>query len=158
MKKLVSLSLTILLAIGLFSACGCAKKDDNAQGSAAPSQSAASDAAQSPESAPSESTAPENGSDSKPDSSAPAENTDAAPELPAVSENKEVVQESNAPKVLMIKNAESNIDKLTYHLEGCKLLKGKETNEVSWEYIKTVGFWQCPECNPPRYEDYANAQ
>ena len=51
-----------------------------------------------------------------------------------------------------------NVDKLTYHLENCKLLEGKETNEVSWEYIKMVGFWQCPECNPPRYEDYANAQ
>lgn len=43
----------------------------------------------------------------------------------------------------MIQDAESNVDKLTYHLENCKLLEGKETNEVSWEYIKMVGFWQC---------------
>lgn len=150
MKKIVFLSITLLLAVGLFSACGCAKKDNNGQNSAAPSQSAA--ASTSPESSPSASAAPDNSNNAAPSDSV-QEN-----DLPAVSENKEVVKEENAPKVFMIQDAESNVDKLTYHLENCKLLEGKETNEVSWEYIKMVGFWQCPECNPPRYEDYANAQ
>lgn len=150
MKKIVFLSITLLLAVGLFSACGCAKKDNNSQNSAAPSQSAA--ASTSPKSSPSASAAPDNSNNAAPGDSV-QEN-----DLPAVSENKEVVKEENAPKVFMIQDAESNVDKLTYHLENCKLLEGKETNEVSWEYIKMVGFWQCPECNPPRYEDYANAQ
>ena len=150
MKRIVFLSITLLLAVGLFSACGCAKKDNNSQSSAAPSQSAA--ASTSPESSPSASAAPDNNNNAAPGDSV-QEN-----DLPAVSENKEVVKEENAPKVFMIQDAESNVDKLTYHLENCKLLEGKETNEVSWEYIKMVGFWQCPECNPPRYEDYANAQ
>lgn len=150
MKRIVFLSITLLLAVGLFSACGCAKKDNNSQSSAAPSQSAA--ASTLPESSPSASAAPDNSNNA-----APGDNVQEN-DLPAVSENKEVVKEENAPKVFMIQDAESNVDKLTYHLENCKLLEGKETNEVSWEYIKMVGFWQCPECNPPRYEDYANAQ
>ncbi len=150
MKKIVFLSITLLLAVGLFSACGCAKKDNNSQSSAAPSQSAA--ASTSPESSPSASAAPDNNNNAAPGDSV-QEN-----DLPAVSENKEVVKEENAPKIFMIQDAESNVDKLTYHLENCKLLEGKETNEVSWEYIKMVGFWQCPECNPPRYEDYAGTQ
>ena len=150
MKKIITLSFTLLLAVGLISACGCAKKDNTSQNSAAPSQSAT--AATSPESSPSASANPGNGEASSTGDSV-QEN-----DLPAVSENKEVVKEENAPKVFMLKDAESNVDKLTYHLENCKLLEGIETNEVSWEYIKMVGFWQCPECNPPRYEDYANAQ
>ncbi len=34
MKRIVFLSITLLLAVGLFSACGCAKKDNNSQSSA----------------------------------------------------------------------------------------------------------------------------
>lgn len=151
MKKILALSLTLLLAVGLFSACGCAKKN-NSDKSAAPSQSAASPAPEVFEDDASASVTPKNSGNENSDSG------ETAQDLPAVSENKEVVTEENAPKVFMITNAESNTDKLTYHLEGCKLLEGKEVNEVSWEFIKTVGFWQCPECNPPRYEDYANAQ
>ena len=116
MKKIVFLSITLLLAVGLFSACGCAKKDNNSQSSAAPSQSAA--ASTSPESSPSASAAPDNSNNTAPGDSV-QEN-----DLPAVSENKEVVKEENAPKVFMIQNAESNVDKLTYHLENCKLLYG----------------------------------
>lgn len=157
MKKIIALSLTLLLAVGLFSACGCAKKD-NSDKSAAPSQSAALPAPEvfkddaSASASASASVAPQNSGNENSGSG------ETVQDLPAVSENKEVVTEESAPKVFMITNAESNTDKLTYHLEGCKLLEGKEVNEVSWEFIKTVGFWQCPECNPPRYEDYANAQ
>lgn len=150
MKKIVMLSLSLLIAIGIVSACGCAK-EDTAQNSAAPSQTEET-TTPSPESSPS---APAAQNDNE---AAESSDSNAAEELPAVSENKEVVQEANAPKVYMIKNPESNVEKLTYHLEGCKLLEGKEIGEVSWEYIQTIGFWQCPECNPPRYENYANAQ
>lgn len=145
MKKIISLSLICLLAVGLFSACGCAKKD-SAVGSAEPSQTA-----ETTESAVSE-------NDSAVQSTPDDGQNEITAELPAVSDNKTVVTEENAPKVFMIQNAESNTDKLTYHLENCKMLEGKEAIAVSWEYIKTVGFWQCPECNPPRYEDYTNAQ
>lgn len=151
MKKIISLSLTLLLAVGLFSACGCAKKEhtDNITEPEASSDTAAiTDSV--------ESDSPDNDYTSQTDSEDSTENFNA--DLPDVSDNKEVVNDENAPKVFMIQDAESNADKLTYHLEDCKKLEGKEVVEVSWEYIKTVGFWQCPDCNPPRYENYTNAQ
>ena len=146
MKKLLSLSMALILAAGLISGCGCAKQDKTE--TAAPgNQTEQTETAQ-----------PAEGGE------APAVNGEEAPaetpsvELPAVSENKEVVTKDAAPKVVMIKNAENNVDSLTYHLEGCKTLEGKEAQEVSWEMVQMVGFWQCPECNPPRYEDYKNAE
>ena len=80
----------------------------------------------------------------------------AATKRPEASENKEVVSAKDAPDVVMIQNSDSNVDNITYHLENCPLLKGKETAKVSWELVQMVGLWQCPECNPPRYEDYQN--
>ncbi len=77
---------------------------------------------------------------------------------PEVSENKKVVTSDKAPEVVIIMGADNGVDNMTYHLKKCKTLKGKTTQDVSWEFVKTVGFWQCPECNPPRYEDYKNAE
>lgn len=89
-----------------------------------------------------------------PDKNAPV----TEPEKPAISENKEVVTAEEAPEVVIIMGAEEGVDNMTYHLKDCKTLKGKTTQDISWEIVKTVGFWQCPECNPPRYEDYKNAE
>ena len=77
---------------------------------------------------------------------------------PAISKNKEVVTSDKAPEVVIIMGADNSVDNMTYHLKKCKTLKGKTTQDVSWEIVQTVGFWQCPECNPPRYEDYKNAE
>lgn len=145
MKKLIFSTLSLLLVVSLVSGCGCAKKTDNSYDAAPSAEVPAANDAKST------------------DAEEPAENKDtqeAEPDTkrPAVSENKEVVKAANAPKVLMIQNSDSNMDNITYHLESCALLEGKDAQEVSWELIQMVGFWQCPECNPPRYEDYKNAE
>lgn len=146
MKKLLALSMAIILAFGLLSGCGCSKNGGEAP--VAPTEEGAPQGGASEEGTPADGNSADGGAQSTP--------TDV--ELPAVSENKEVVKKEDAPKVVMIKNPESNVDSLTYHLEGCKTLEGKEAQDVSWEMVQMVGFWQCPECNPPRYEDYKNAQ
>lgn len=129
MKKIISLSLALILSIGILSACG-REKNAVSEDSKQPTSSSAT-------SQPSE------------------KNTN---DFPDISENKEVVKDSDAPKIFMIENPESETDSLTYHLENCELLNDQKTKEVTWEYVKTIGFWQCPKCNPPRYEDYRNAQ
>lgn len=74
---------------------------------------------------------------------------------PAISENKDVALENTAPKVFVLM---PDIKDLSYHLEGCANLKGKNHMEMSWESVQSIGLWQCPTCNPPRYEGYKNAQ
>ena len=150
MKKIWTLSLALMMAASLLAGCGCAKKDADAP------------ATQTEAGAPAEGseTAPAEGSEATP-AGEEASDTSEAPasvELPAVSENKEVVKKEQAPKVFLIENPKNNADSLTYHLESCPKLKGQNAKEASWEMIQTIGFWQCPECNPPRYEDYKNAQ
>lgn len=133
MKKLLSLSFACILLMGLLSGCGCAKQGaDNTP------------ATQSEQ------------SDKAPGSS--SENEAPSQDLPAVSENKEVAKADQAPKVFVLQNSENGTDNITYHLESCPLLEGKEAQEMSWELVQMVGYWQCPTCNPPRYENYTNAK
>ncbi len=149
MKKLLSLTMIFALAASILTGCGGAKQEDPTKGD--PSTEAVAPTSEN-EAAPAEGeTAPAE------ENSTPAESKP-APEKPAVSENKEVVKKEQAPKVFLIQNPDSGTDTLTYHLENCTLGEGKEMQEVSWEMVQTIGFWQCPTCNPPRYEDYKNAE
>ena len=75
-------------------------------------------------------------------------------EKPEISENKEVVTAEEAPEVYIVMDEEGGT--MCYHLKDCKTIKGKNAQLIPWENVKMVGFWQCPECNPPRYEGYAN--
>ncbi len=143
MKKVTCLLCALLVVTSVVSACGGKKNETQAE-SIAPKTTA---------SAP----APEN-SDT-PASSVPEEHSQGSknpsvPNKPVVSENKEIVIDSNAPKVFVV----SDMADLSYHLEGCSTLSGKDINELPWEVVKTIGLWQCATCNPPRYEDYKNAQ
>ncbi len=145
MKQIISIALIICLALSVLCGCGCEKKGAGESGN--PTQAAPAGDVQTP------------GNESNP----PSENGEtpageAESGRPAVSENKEVVTLDNAPKVMLIANPESNTDSITYHLESCTELEGKEAKEISWKMVQTIGFWQCPVCNPPRYEDYKNAQ
>lgn len=118
---------------GLLSGCGCSK-DENGPGNT-----------------PSDIVVDDSGVDAQKDN---PQDTESRPEgLPEVSENKEVVTSDKTPKIFV----EEEIKGMTYHLEGCEVLNGKTKNEVSWEFVQTIGLWQCPECNPPRYENYTNA-
>lgn len=130
MKKYISLILAVLLSFSVIS--GCTKDNKNNEKVDPPVSSQAE-------------TPIENGGET--------ENP-----LPEESENKEVVSDDNAPKVFVAVDAENEEDRITYHLEGCKHLKDGEPMEVAWEYVKLIGFWQCPDCNPPRYEGYLNAE
>lgn len=73
---------------------------------------------------------------------------------PEVSENKEVVTADEAPEVYIAMDEEGGV--MCYHLKDCKTLEGKDAQVIPWANVQMVGFWQCPECNPPRYEGYAN--
>lgn len=87
---------------------------------------------------------------------APAQTGDPSnSKTPAISENKDVALENTAPKVFVII---PDMEDLSYHLEGCANLTGKNYREMPWEIVQSIGLWQCPVCNPPRYEGYKNAQ
>ena len=164
MKKFLSLFLTLILAVSLFAACGenNANNNNNAQDTSKPTQSATptDSAADNPEDNDTSNDVQE-GIDKVKDSAKDLKDNmvgDTQNSLPEISENKDVVKEKNAPKIYMIEGAESNTDSITYHLEGCKACEGKQVTEIPWEMAQMIGFWQCPECNPPRYEGYKNAK
>ena len=79
-------------------------------------------------------------------------------EKPEISENKEVVTADKAPEVVIIVDEKDDTNRMCYHLKDCKTLKGRTTQDITWEIVKTVGFWQCPTCNPPKYEGYVNGE
>lgn len=162
MKKIFSLCLTLILALSLFSACGEKKDNNDAQGSDKPIQSATptDSAADNPEDN-DISNGVQEGIDKVKDTAEDIKGSvtgDAQNSLPEISENKEVVKDTKAPKIYMVEGADSTIDNITYHLEGCSACEGKKVTEIPWEMAKMIGFWQCPECNPPRYEGYKNAE
>lgn len=83
---------------------------------------------------------------------APKASAEPEPEIEAVvthapSTNKTVVTSENAPTVFWA------MDTL-YHLEGCKSLEGKDSNQISWSVVEQVMLRQCPVCNPPQYAGY----
>lgn len=163
MKKIISLCLSLILAMCLFSACGGNDNGTtNSQNTDKPMQSATptDSAADNPEDNDTSNDVQE-GIDKVKDTAEDIKNDvtgTARNALPEVSENKEVVKDTKAPKIYLIEGADSNVDSVTYHLEGCEVCKGKEVTEIPWEMAKMIGFWQCPECNPPRYEGYKNAE
>lgn len=148
MKKLLCLVLALVLAMSIFAACG--KKGD--EGADTPKTEETGKPAENNE-------AGEVAEEGKVESEA-ANEGEKAPEaeveydLPEPSENKEVVTEEKAPDVYLVMNSENNAANISYHLKGCKLLEGGESQKIAWEMVKTLGFHQCPECNPPRYEGY----
>ncbi len=135
MKKVLYLVFGLIVVL-TFTACGCEKNTDVKE-SATPTVSADAPAPTETIEAPEQNAQPSNS------------------KTPAISENKDVALENTAPKVFVIM---PDIEDLSYHLEGCANLKGKNYTEMSWEAVQTIGLWQCPACNPPRYEGYKNAQ
>ena len=143
MKKLLCLAITLVLAMSIFAGCG--KTDENN----APNQNATVESGEPVEN---NAEVPENKDADKTEGTKAEE----APELtqPAPSTNKEVVTAEEAPEVYLVVGGDDNAASISYHLKGCKLLEGGESQKVAWEMIKTLGFRQCPECNPPQYEEY----
>lgn len=131
-----------LIATLTFTACGC-EKNTNAKESTTPTVSTAApmpdETVETPELTIEKNTENAQTSNSK---------------SPAISENKDVISEGSAPKVFV----RTYMEDLSYHLEGCANLAGKDCMEISWDVVQTIGLWQCPVCNPPRYEGYQNAE
>lgn len=143
MKKVLYIVFGLIVVL-TFTACGCEKNTD-AKESATPTVST---------DVPSPAEA---GATSEPTTDKNTEQNaqPSNPKIPAISENKDVALESTAPKVFVIM---PDMEDLSYHLEGCANLVGKNYREMPWEIVQSIGLWQCPACNPPRYEGYQNAQ
>ncbi len=65
----------------------------------------------------------------------------------APSSNKEVATEETAPKIFWAMD-------VAYHLQDCQVISGVDAKEIPWSMVQEIGLRQCPECNPPRYENY----
>lgn len=143
MKKLLCVLLVCVLSVSLFVACG--KKDEVKEENNILTQEEQQDA---PE--------VDNGTEKveEPQKTETPKKTENKEKPLAVSENKEVVTSKTAPEVHIISEGGTNNARICYHLENCKLLNGTEHQKVTWEMIEMIQFRQCPECNPPRYEDY----
>lgn len=139
MKKTLAV---LLIALSFCTVCGCSRKQAPSSASANPSASVAptASAVASPETAKSENS-----------SATESESTPVPP-----SSNKEVVTDDKAPSEIYWLMGDSN--NLTYHLKSCPQLKDKEAQKVDWNLVKTIGLRQCPECNPPQYEGYVDAE
>lgn len=139
MKKLLSILLVCILALSVFAACG---KKDEIKTNEEPAANFQEDVKNEPEVSNNEEKTEE----------PKKEEVSYTPVKP--SENTEVVTAKTAPEVYIISSGGTDNAHLCYHLESCKLLNGTENQKVTWEMIEMIQFRQCPECNPPRYEDY----
>ena len=128
MNKLLCIILTLVLAMSLLA--GCKKSENNTEAPTTAEQSEATESTNNDK------------------------NTEQEYDVPEPSDNKEVVTAEEAPDIYLILNSDDNAASISYHLKNCKLLSGAEAQKVAWEMIETLGFRQCPECNPPRYENY----
>lgn len=137
MKKTLVLFLAATL---LFSCTACGRKDKKKEVSPAVSPSAAA-------------TAPTT-ANAEQESKTTNEKASSTPVPP--SSNKETVSDEEAPSEIYWLISDTN--NLTYHLKDCKEIKGKEAQKVDWNLVKTIGLRQCPECNPPQYEGYADTE
>lgn len=142
-KKIVLLALTAA-ALCTCTACGCSKKDP------APSASAAASATPAASSA-----APAASASAAPTAAGTAAASAPTPVPP--SSNKEVVTDEKAPKEIywLVTDPGNN---LTYHLKDCPQISGKDAQKIGWDVVKSIGLRQCPECNPPQYEGYVDAE
>ncbi len=143
MKNKIIAAVTLLLVVSMFAGCGSKTIESNPQETPL-TQTEESEMKDTPEA-----------EDVKDDTSKTEKPV--KEDLPEVSKNEDVVTSQKAPKVFVMTDVNGGEDSITYHLENCARLKGRQTSEIAWELVQMIGYWQCPECNPPRYENYKNA-
>lgn len=136
MKKFLCLVLTLILAMSLF--VGCSKTEETVK----PESTQKSESA-------------ENGNET-PTGKKPSEQASSVPSasVPETATNKEVATAETAPDVYIASGSKDNAVNISYHLKDCSLIEGLTINKMPWDSVKELGFWQCPNCNPPRYEGY----
>lgn len=154
MKKFLCFVLVLVLAVNVFAACGKDNDTNEPDKTGEPNNAQVEEPIENgtPEETPSPVKNDSNSSGNKPAKKPTSDIPSAA--TPAPSENKEVVTDNEAPDVYLVVDNDDNAASISYHLKDCSLLKGGESQKVAWEMIKTLGFRQCPKCNPPQYEGY----
>ena len=152
MKKKLSLVLVLVLTLSVFAACGKNSDTNEPDKTGEPNNTQVEEPTgnNTPDETPSH--AENDNNSSKTDKKTTSDVPSAA--VPAPSDNKDVVTEDNAPDVYLVIDSEDNAASVSYHLKGCNLLKDGESQKIAWEMIKTLGFRQCPQCNPPQYKGY----
>ena len=154
MKKFLSLVLVLVLSLSVFAACSKDNDTNEPDKTSEPNSTQVEEPIENdtPDETPSPVESNKTNSGKKPAKKPTSDIPSAA--VPAPSTNKEVVTEDSAPDVYLIVDSDNNAASISYHLKDCSLLKGGESQKVAWEMIKTLGFRQCPKCNPPQYEGY----
>ncbi len=157
MKKVLCLILVLILTLGVMAGCGKEKAqetpDTNEAAVAEIPVTETPDANEAPSDETTVTEAPEDNSEAQPKKT-PAKDSNST-QTPAPSTNEEVIKEdADAPEVYIITKGGNNAESISYHLKDCPLLSGKEYQMMGWEMVRTLGFRQCPSCNPPRYEGY----
>lgn len=132
MKKFLCLVLTLILAMSVFSACSSetAVPDDK----------------------------PVQAEENKSGATPPPATSDDEVVPPAEGESTSVedatVSGGTTPAVYLAMDATDNDVKISYHLDGCSAIKGFTVQEIDWDMVKALGFRQCQQCKPPKYEGY----
>ncbi len=169
MKKIFCIAITLVLALGMLSACGEKeevvdeksaaveeKSEELKENAAVIAEETIKAAEETDEKATATQTKEKTSSTPKKNKTTSTKKSDKKTEsnLPAPSKNKEVATADNAPEVHIISEGGDNTTRICYHLKDCSTLKGTTHQKVTWELIEMLQFRQCPECNPPRYADY----
>lgn len=128
--KLTKIFAVLLAAVLCFSSCSCAKRKQNAD-----DDNTVLTQTEEP-------TEKSDGEKNEEENKATSEKAD----------NNENEKNEDMPKVFWCME-DGNLN-ITYHLEGCPLIKGKNASEVSWEMVEAIGLRKCEECNPPLYKNY----
>lgn len=139
MKKFLCLVLALILAMSLF--VGCSKTEETVKPKT-------EDTTQKSEPAESGKETPSGEKLSEQTSSVPSAS------VPETATNKEVATAETAPDVYITSGSKDNAVNISYHLKDCSLMEGLTSHRMDWNSVKDIGFWQCPNCNPPRYEGY----
>ncbi len=154
MKKLLCLVLVLVLSLSVFAACGKDNDTNEPDKTGEPNNAQVEEPIEndSPDETPVSAVNYDTNGGNKP-AKKPASDVPSAA-VSAPSKNKEVVTEDDAPDVYLVIDSDDNVASISYHLKECSLLKGGESQKIAWEMVKTLGFRQCPKCNPPQYEGY----
>lgn len=132
MKKLLCLILAICLSVSLLAAC---KKDDTA---------------------PDEPTTEITGTDvSAPENEKATASDDEGTVTEKVPGSTSVTPDAtDEPVYYILTDAKTSEESVGYHKKDCQIIKGRQTQEMSWDMISMLGFRHCAKCNPPKYDGY----
>lgn len=132
MKKLLCLILAICLSVSFMVGC---KKDEEASDETIT------------EPIGTEATVPENEETAEPEDVGTV--TEKVPGSTSVTPDA-----TDEPVYYILTDAKTSEESVGYHKKDCQVIKGRQTQEMSWDMISMLGFRHCAKCNPPKYQGY----